>query len=123
MKQADLDSWVKRISYKPGWELRAQFIEREPPVFNQIKITVGYHGTNSVPGHQHQTIPIHHARLIPAFAVDFDWFVQACILIFQELENHESREWLRVDGKHYPHFVPHDPENDWQAQYHPLTTE
>ena len=92
--------WVERISYKPRWSLSV-----DTPAAGQIRITVQYVGDNSRgPGER----PIAHCRIVP-YPARFEDFVAECIVTFQELENHEVREWFRVDDKHWPDFLPHDP--------------
>ena len=95
-----LDAWAARISYKPRWRLRAEEWGDE-----QIRITVVYTGADSTgPGER----DIAHCRVISR-PVHFEDFVRECIITFEELENHETREWFRADGRHWPEFVPHDP--------------
>lgn len=114
----DLDSWVARISYKPGWELRAKFIWDDlNRGMDLIEITVGYRGPDSTPGHHDLIRGVHHSFLLQACGVDREVFTRCVLMLFQELELHELREWFRVDGKHYVGFEPHDPKNDWHAVY------
>ena len=124
MTQAELDEWVSRISYKPGWEIWAELLDYG----NLINITVGYNGADST--QPTRTRPIHHSQLCsPEFlhrmatgASAFDVFVSQVLQTLRELENHEQREFFRVDGKHRGDFVPHDPQHNLDAVYDgPLT--
>jgi hypothetical protein len=91
--------WVQRISYKPYWTLDAMELGD-----GTIRLTVQYLGANSTAPDQRY---IAHCRTVSVRT--FEEFVREAIITFHELENHETREWFRVDGKHWPGFLPHDP--------------
>ncbi len=101
MTQSELDNWVARISYKPGWELRAKLAFHS----SSLKITVSFTGPSSVQGEEKLSRVIAHSRLM---MVDdnFDSFVSEVVQAFHELENHETREFFKVDGKQW--LVPHN---------------
>lgn len=104
--QAGLDIWTSRISYKERWTVRAEPIDEQKPWCSggPVRIHVGYTGRNSTaPGER----VVSHARNVNIR--NFDDFVREVVTTFQELENHEIREWFRVDGEHWPEFLPHDP--------------
>ena len=100
-----LQEWAKRITYKAGWKIYAE----GGSVPGVLRITVTFAGPNSNPvdGTERQ---ISHARDVVLSRVrNVSDFVREVIVTIQELENHEMREWLRVDGEHWPGYLPHDP--------------
>jgi hypothetical protein len=94
------NEWVGRISYKPDWWLKVE------EGAGAIVIHVGYTGASS----RVDELPraISHKRIVTKPA-SFEDFADEAIRTFQELENHETREWFKVDGEHWPGFLPHDP--------------
>lgn len=98
MTQAMLDEWMGRITYKPGWSIRARLIGGE------VEITAGFLGEDSA---RELTIPrwYHHKRVVLALGLEFEGFANVALRTVRELEMHETREWFRVDGG--PWAVPH----------------
>ena len=96
-----VEHWINRITYKKGWWLKLS----ESPATNTILMHVGYKGPSSSGDPERE---IAHSRCIE-WPTTFEQFVREAITTFQELENHETREWFLVDGKHWPDFLPHDP--------------
>ena len=103
MTQSELTAWAGRITYKPGWVLTATLVPDDPA--GRINITVGEYGRDSTAPDTMRMY--HHSRVV--FAGTFEEFVEDAITTFHELENHETREWFRVDGRHWPEYLPHDP--------------
>ncbi len=101
MTQAMLDEWMGRITYKPGWSLRARLCDCDA----MVEITVGFLGDDSA---RELTIPrwYHHKLFVPAVDLQFEGFANAVLRTVHELETHETREWFRVDRR--PWTVPHE---------------
>ena len=95
------EEWANRISYKATWTVS---VDQE--TIWSIRITVTYTGPDSTNPSVNRGIS--HCRIIGKPG-SFAEFVRECIITVQELEHHEIREWFRVDGEHWPAFIPHDP--------------
>lgn len=104
-----LADWTKRITYKAGWSIYASAADYN----REVWITVAFTGPNSSGDGPERKIS--HHRLVSA-PRNVSEFVREVIVTIQELENHEMREWLRVDGEHWPDYLPHGP----QAVMEPL---
>jgi hypothetical protein len=95
----ELAAHVARFTHRPGWALSVFADPWEGPVFRVVaKVDNAYH-----PGEQVE-LRI-NSRMPPIPSVDYlmAW-VQWRLT---QIESHEAREWLRVDGGIV--FDPHDP--------------
>lgn len=94
---------VKRITYKPGWKLHLMWTENQP-------YYVSFFLRMQVPDLKTQA-PI-NLQFAETAALDFfmhkheDFILRMWIYPFiLKAEEHELREWFKVDGKHFidPH--------------------
>lgn len=100
---------VKRFAYRPDY-----FLFVEPPKtplpgsYDLEQVAISVHGWAEDARHPGRDCVIRSLRVVPPFIVesqDEDHFAHWLQHVFFEMENHESREWLRMDGKIYddPH--------------------
>lgn len=92
--ETDQLAWMRdqlsRYSYRPGWIMR--FDDSDPPM-----LVVEYDALDSRNPDVSRRFTT-HSRLLPEHCRDEDTFTAAIVNTVEELELHESREWLRRDG-------------------------
>lgn len=101
-------TWLReqlaRYTYRPGWSLT---IEPGAGMFDGARIIVDYQTADS--RDPSRTIPIRGSFVVPLALADMrdaDLFARWLLDVLFEAERHESREWLRRDGRIYDD--PHD---------------
>lgn len=86
---------LARFTYKPGWRFEV--------IGNYLRITLSTQDTYN----PHKTVEVCSVTPVYALGVDDpDMFAQRLAHRIQEMEIHESREWLRRDGEIFDN--PHD---------------
>jgi hypothetical protein len=110
-----LDQLVKATSYRPGWKVWLQDMQRdedhgrgESKGLTLVIRTLGY---NSYHPDQGETYRVHHYFIVPAATYDErSWrrwlFEQFCLV-----ERHEAMEYFQIDGVR-PYAPSHGPGND-----------
>lgn len=90
-----LSEWIKRISYKPGYELSFGTM----PGDEHITFTVSYTAVDST--NFNKKIDLQFTSLVSSYflhTLDFDHFKREIKKIYKKLENHEFDEFFKVDG-------------------------
>lgn len=110
-----LDSLVKAISYRPGWKVWLQDLQRdkdhgrgESKGLTLVITTKGYDSYHTETG---ETYTVYHYFIVPAATYDErSWqrwlFEQFCLV-----ERHEAMEFFQIDGIR-PYAPSHGPGND-----------
>jgi hypothetical protein len=104
---------LKRFTYRPKWYVTAadRHYGSSPDIFSpfnmtDVEVRVWFEAEDS--RHPHETVKVGDRRHVPSYVLEerneelfAQWFQRWII----SMEEHESREWLRRDGKIYddPH--------------------
>jgi len=98
-----IEGWLKRVSYKPGWRIELRLDQFPITGFLQVSILA------KVPDSYHPSdqIEVGSVAVLPSHLCSLEEFAKWLGFILREREIHECREWLQVDGKVFdnPHTV------------------
>lgn len=97
---SDLVKYIRRITYKPGWTIEAEYLSQD-----QVVVRLSFRAPCAVTGRTDE-IQLGSRNVIDVRMIDNERSLMNYILrLIKAAEEHETLEFFKVDGvaPYYPH--------------------